>query len=220
MPNNPHPHSQYHVFSNQKNTIKTKDAHGDVGQDKRANTSARAASDQPARSRILMRAEQSATKAQRSQNPSSDTRRRVQLTLWVRPIVKDEIERRAKREGIKPSPCGAALLEKALQQTVDLEYSALLRPIIEDSIRQNLQQMSHRLALLLVRNAFASEQTRSVVVNILGRQPKMTDEQLDEILDQSAEAAKNKITKKTPQLKKLEAEIRDWLFSPDNKNHE
>ena len=84
-----------------------------------------------------------------------------------------------------------------LTQEIDLEYSALLRPIIEDAIRVNLQQVSGRLALLLVRNAFASEQTRSLVTNILGRQPEMTDEQLNDILDQSADAAKNKITKKT-----------------------
>jgi hypothetical protein len=219
MQNNSLPHSRQFVFSNQANTTKSKDAHGDVGQDKRANARARTASRQPARSEIPMRAEQSATKTQRTQNPSNDSGRKVQLCLWVRPIVKDEIARRAKREGIEPSPCGAAILEKALQQTIDLEYSALLRPIIEDAIRVNLQQVSGRLALLLVRNAFASEQTRSLVTNILGRQPEMTDEQLNDILDQSADAAKNKITKKTPQLKKLESDIRDWIFSPD-KNHE
>ncbi|HZM25548.1 MAG TPA: hypothetical protein VFC02_27610 [Anaerolineales bacterium] len=211
-------HSDQFIFLKQENHRKNKDAHGDVGQDKRANTSARTASRQPARSSIPMRAEQSATKIQRTQNPSIDTGRRVQLCLWVRPIVRDEIERRAKREGIKSSPCGAALLEKALQQTIDLEYSALLRPIIEDAIRENLQRVISRIALLLVRNAFDTGQTRSLAVNILGRQPDMTDDQLNEILDQSAEAAKNKITKKTPQLQKLESEIKDWLFSPDNKN--
>ena len=158
------------------------------------------------------------TKTQRTQNPSIDTGRRVQLTLWVRPIVRDIVERRAKREGIKPSPCGAAILEKAVQQDIDLAYSALLRPIIEDAIRENLQRVIGRIALLLVRNAFDTGQTRSLAVNILGRQPDMTDEQLNDILDQSAEAAKNKITKKTPQLQKLEAEIRNWLFSPDNTN--
>jgi hypothetical protein len=79
--------------------------------------------------------------------------------------------------------------------------------------------MSTRLALLLVRVAFASEQTRSLVTNILKRQPGLSSEALDDILDRSAEAAKSKITKKTPQLEELIAEVRDWLQATDNKTH-
>ena len=219
MVNNSHPHSRQFIFSNQANTTKNKDAHGDVGQDKRAFPRARIPSRQPARSHIPMRAQPTDTKTPRSQNTPVAKRRTVQLTLWTNPIVKAEIQRIAKREGVSDSAVGAAFLEKALQQNADLEYGALLRPIIESAIQANLQTMSTRLALLLVRVAFASEQTRSLVTNILGRQPEMTDEQLNDILDQSADAAKNKITKKTPQLKKLESDIRDWIFSPD-KNHE
>ena len=77
--------------------------------------------------------------------------------------------------------------------------------------------MSTRLALLLVRVAFASEQTRSLVTNILKRQPGLSSEALDDILDRSAEAAKGKITKKTPQLEKVIAEVKDWLHASDTK---
>jgi hypothetical protein len=219
MVNNSHPHSHQNVFSNQANTTKNKDAHGDVGQDKRAFTRARTASRQPARSHIPMRAQPTDNKTPRSQNTPIAKRRTVQLTLWTNPIVKAEIQRIAKREGVSDSAVGAAFLEKALQQNADLEYGALLRPIIESAIKENLQTMSTRLALLLVRVAFASEQTRSLVTNILKRQPGLSSEALDDILDRSAEAAKSKITKKTPQLEELIAEVRDWLQATDNKTH-
>ena len=219
MVNNAHPHSHQNVFSNQANTTKNKDAHGDVGQDKRAFPRARIPSPRPARSHIPMRAQPTDNKTPRSQNTPVAKRRTVQLTLWTNPIVKAEIQRIAKREGVSDSAVGAAFLEKALQQNADLEYGALLRPIIESAIKENLQTMSTRLALLLVRVAFASEQTRSLVTNILKRQPGLSSEALDDILDRSAEAAKGKITKKTPQLEKVIAEVKDWLQANDNKTH-
>jgi len=211
MSNNLHPQSQQYIFSNQQKTTKNKDAHGDVGQDKRAFTPARAASRQPARTHIPMRAQKTTTKTQRSKNPSIATGRKVQLCLWVHPIVKAEIERRAEREGLHPSPVGSAILEKAIQQNIDLEYSALLRPIIESAIKENLQHMSSRMALLLVRVAFSSEQTRSLVTNILSRQPDLPAEVLNDILDRSAEAAKSKITRKNPELEKVIAEVKGWF---------
>ena len=174
MQNNSLPHSHQNIFSNQANTSKNKDAHGDVGQDKRASTRARIASRQPARSHIPMRAQPTDNKTPRSQNTPVAKRRTVQLTLWTNPIVKAEIQRIATREGLSVSTVGAAFLEKALQQNADLEYGALLRPIIENAIQTNLQTMSTRLALLLVRVAFASEQTRSLVTNILKRQPGLS----------------------------------------------
>ena len=219
MVNNSHPHSHQNVFSNQANPTKNKDAHGDLGQDKRVFTRARIASRQPARSHIPMRAQPTDNKTPRSQNAPVAKRRTVQLTLWTNPIVKAEIQRIAKREGLSESAVGAAILEKALQQNADLEYGALLRPIIESAIKDNLQTMSTRLALLLVRVAFASEQTRSLVTNILKRQPGLSSEALDDILDRSADAAKSKITKKTPQLEELIAEVKDWLQATDNKTH-
>jgi hypothetical protein len=217
MPNNAPPHSHQNIFINQGNTTKNKDAHGDVRQDKRAKTSARVPSQQPARSDIPMRAQPLTTNTPRSQNSPLAKRRTVQLTLWTNPIVKAEIQRIAKREGLSDSAVGAAFLEKALQQNADLEYGALLRPLIESAIQANLQTMSTRLALLLVRVAFASEQTRSLVTNILSRQPNLSAEALNDILDRSAEAAKGKITKKTPQLEKVIAEVKDWLQASNNK---
>ena len=96
-----------------------------------------------------MRAQPTDNKTPRSQNTPVAKRRTVQLTLWTNPIVKAEIQRIAKREGLSDSAVGAAFLEKALQQNADLEYGALLRPIIESAIKDNLQTMSTRLALLL-----------------------------------------------------------------------
>ena len=135
----------------------------------------------------------------------------MHLTLWVKPVVKAELERIAEQEGVSVSKAGGALLEQALQQNIDMQYSALLHPIIEQAIRKHMRSYSTRIAMLLVRVAFDAGQTRSLVTNLLGRHPGVTPKELTEILDGSSKAAKSKITRSTPQLAELIAEVEQWF---------
>jgi hypothetical protein len=149
MTNNLRPHSQRNIFINQEKTAKNKDAHGDVRQDKRAKTSARTATAQPARSHIPMRAEHSDTKTPRSQNTLSARKPKEKLTLWIDPIVKAEVQRRAKRQGLSESEAGAALLKKGIQVDVDMSYGALLTPVFENVLRRYMAARDNRMASLL-----------------------------------------------------------------------
>lgn len=218
MVNNSHPHSHQNVFSKQSNPTKNKDAHGDIRQDKRAFPRARTASAQPARSHIPMRAEALATKTPRSQIQHKAVRRKVQLTLWVEPIVKREILRRAKESGgnISPSEAGAELLKKGMQADLDVQYGALLTPAFENILKRYMVARDNRLALLLVRALIAIEQTRSIAVNTLGRQPAkvhnpLTPDVLNDILDHSLTDAKKKLSRRSPELKELIKELYSWV---------
>ena len=135
----------------------------------------------------------------------------IQLNLWVRPVVKAELERVAKRESVSVSAAGEALLEKALQQDIHTQHAALLETIIEKAIAKHLRSYSTRIALLLVRVAFAGEQTRSIVTNILSRHPGVTQDMLTRILNGSSNAAKRNITRKTPQLETIINEVEQWF---------
>lgn len=69
-----------------------------------------------------------------------------------------------------------------------------------------MRAYSNRLASLLVRSAFASEQTRQLATNILSRQQLhviMPSENLTKLLDQSSMVAKRNITHANPQIKTL-----------------
>src|SRR3712207_5694862 len=92
-----------------------------------------------------------------------------------------------------------------------MQYSALLQPVIEQSIRKEMRGISTRLAWLLVRVAFDAGQTRSLVTNILGRQPGVTPDMLKTILEHSGKAAKGNITRRTPQIADLIAAVEQWL---------
>ena len=219
MPNNLHPHSQRNIFTNQENGAKNKDAHGDVRQDKRAFSRARTPSRQPARSDIPMRAHPTDTKTPRSQNAPVDKRRTVQLTLWVEPVVKAEIQRRAKRDDLSDSKVGAALLKKGMQVDLDMQYGALLTPAFENILKRYMVARDNRLAILLVRACIAIEQTRSLTVNVLGRQPKISPGVLNEILDQSLTDAKKKITRRSPELEELIKEVKSWVVEEKQQEH-
>jgi hypothetical protein len=127
--------------------------------------------------------------------------------LWVKPVVRETIERIAKKEDLSISATGGALLEKSLQQHLDTQYAGLIQPVIEKAITKEMRAYSNRIAFLLVRVAFASEQTRGIVTNILHRQSGVTPEILNEILDGSSKTAKRNISRRTPQLETILTEL-------------
>jgi hypothetical protein len=147
----------------------------------------------------------------RSQKPPKAASKTAKVTLWIKPIVKQELERMAKREGLSLSAAGAAFLEEALRQKLHIQHAVLLQPIIEQAIRRQMRGISTRLAWLLVRVAFDAGQTRSLVTNVLGRQPGVTPEILSTILDNSSKTARGNITRRTPQLTELIEAVEDWI---------
>jgi hypothetical protein len=214
------PHMRTEIYQNQENHQKTKNAHGDVRQDKRAKTSARTATAQPARSHIPMRAEQLNTKTIRTQNTNIATRPKEKLTLWVDPIVKSIVQRRAEREGLSASEVGAVYLKRGVQTDADMQYGALLTPVFESILKRYMTTRDNRLASLLVRACISIEQTRGVAVNILGRQPAKTPtpikpDVLNDILDRSLDDAKKKITNRSPEMKELIKELNHWIVDQE-----
>src|SRR4051794_30080718 len=199
------------IFPQQQKPTTGKATDAGVGQDKTALTRERAASSQVAPQRNMPRSHALNYSNQRTITPNRNKKRTVELSLWVDPVVKDEISRRAKRNGLSISATGGALLQRALQESIDMEYGALLEPIIREEIRRSMRSYSSRIALLLVRVAFSAEQTRALVTNILDRQPGVDPDILNTLLDHSANAAKRKITAKTPQLQHIIAEVESWF---------
>lgn len=143
---------------------------------------------------------------------TSPKRQTVQVASWVKPPVKSELERIAKKENLSVSAVIAALLEEALRQKLHLQHAILLEPLIEKAIAQNMRQIATRLSWLLVRVAFDAGQTRGIVTNILGHQLGAKQDLLKEILADSAKSAKGNITRRTPQMTELMEAIEKWLL--------
>jgi hypothetical protein len=215
MTSNGKPQFSTNIFQNRSNGVLTDAVNATVVQDKTALTRGRAASAQPEPREKAARSRGTNNKTARSKKHGSSKRKTVHLVLWVKPIVKSELQRIAEQEGLSMSKAGAAFLERALQQNIDMNYHPLLHPVIKTAIREEMQGISSRLAWLLVRVAFDTGQTRALVTNILGRQQGMTEDMLKNILAMSQQTAKGNITRKTPQLTELMEAVEKWLYAED-----
>jgi hypothetical protein len=201
------------IFQQQSKVVVADAGDASVRQDKTALTRGSPAASQPEPLPNPARSHPLNNNPQRSKKHGSTKRKTVHLVLWVNPIVKAELQRIAEQEGLSMSRAGGALLARALQQNIDMRYSAFLTPVIETAIKKEIRSFSNRIAMLLARTLFASEQTRSLTTNILGRQPGITEDLLKHILAMSQKAAKGTLSRKTPP--ELIAAIEQWLLSSD-----
>lgn len=170
-------------------------------QDNPAPPRARAASPQPGSPKKDTRSRQLQTNNPRSQKLTSRKTKAVQVVMWVKPVVKAELQRLAETQGLSMSSTGAAFLEKALQQNLHSQHTMLLDTVIEKAIGKHMKAYSNRLAVLLVRSLVTTDVVLSLVTNILGRHPGMTQKDLANILTASDTKARANITRITPQLK-------------------
>jgi hypothetical protein len=217
MKNTVHTQSLRNVFERQSDTANGQQPRSGVWQDKYAPKVVRAATTQPVTQKNRARTRQLDINSSRTKNYSRK-RQTVQIAAWVKPSIKAELQRIAMREGLSVSQTCGALLEEALQQNLYTQHTALLDPIIEKAIRKHMRSYSTRLAVLLVRSLFTSEQTRSLTTNVLGRQPGVTPKELNDILDGSSNAAKRNITHVTPQLTALVEEVEKWMQEGEKTN--
>jgi hypothetical protein len=217
MASNGKPQFLRQVFSLQSNGAAAKAVNASVRQDKVRTSSVHRGTRQPVTVTKRTRTDGSGTKTPRSKNSPIRKKQRVLVGLWVKPRVKEELQRIAQTEGISLSSVGSALLEEALQHSLSARYAPLLEPIIRNEIRQQMRGISSRLAWLLVRVAFDTGQTRAIVANILGRQQGITEDVLKNILAMSQRTAKGNITRRTPQIAELMEAVEKWLNAEDEK---
>jgi hypothetical protein len=209
--------SAKNVLFHQPKSVINQLAHGDRRQDKARKTSDRAATRQPASVNQAIRAEPLNPPRTRSKTPIVQKTPTVHLDLWVQPVIKTELQRLATQEGLTMSATGAALLEAALRQKLHIQQGVLLQPLVKQAIREQMQGLSNRLAWLMARNVFTSEHTKSLVTNILGRQPGMTEETLKTIFRMTREAAHSSLTRRTPELEELIDAVKKFLDAEEDR---
>ena len=217
------PQIPQNIFIQQKQAVSFQRSRGDVRQDKSAALGGRVASVQPERPAPVLRAQQEDTQPPRTQNNTTHKRKTVPLTLWVKPFVKAEVQRLVtleEQEGkadVSLSSVGGAFLERGLQQNVDMQYGALLGPIIENAIDRRMRARDNRLVALLVRIAFETGQIRGIVTNNLAIQPGITEDIIQTVLTNSEKDAKKNITRKTPQITEMLEELATWMTVEEEK---
>src|SRR5436190_4165577 len=140
----------------------------------------------------------------------SRTRQTVQVSAWVKPAIKAELQRLAQQDGLSLSQTCGVLLAEAIRQKLHIQHAILLQPIIETTLNKHMRSLSTRLALLLARGAFESGQTKRLVVHVL-KHSGVNQAMLKAILEDASRGARMNLLRKTPQLETVLAEVQAWL---------
>jgi hypothetical protein len=118
----------------------------------------------------------SAKSAPTPANPQADNRQkhhgsetRQTLQIWGRaPLAtKVKIQAMAKAQGLSESEVVVSLVQKGLQIDGDVQYGAMLRPVIQDQIHKDIQSYSNRTANINFQALYAAEQNRLMSIHIL-----------------------------------------------------
>ena len=65
------------------------------------------------------------------------------------------------------SATARAFLARGVQANIDMQYGAMLRPVIQDQIHKDIQSYSNRTANINLQALYAAEQTRLLSIHIL-----------------------------------------------------
>jgi hypothetical protein len=147
-----------------------------VRQDKSGLIRDRAASDQPYRTADEIRANQNSVHSPQSNTtgihpPPIDSiesdETLVPITIQIPKTWKAQIQRLATQEGESDSATARAFLGRGLQANIDMQYGAMIKPVIERAIRDNFQGYSDRQANINLQTLNSAEQNRNLSINIL-----------------------------------------------------
>jgi hypothetical protein len=145
-----------------------------------------------------------------SEGKRSSKRQTVKLTVWMKQPVYEEIQRIASHTHLSLSKIGATALEEWVHQRIHTQHETLLYPIIRQIIREELRTFGNRVVFFLMRIAFAAEQSRILITNILDRVLRLVhapEQTFTSLVDQSNKMAQRNIINKSPQIKSL---IDEW----------
>jgi hypothetical protein len=148
----------------------------------------------------------------RSQSRYMSKVKLVHSTIWLDPRVRAEMERIARAEGITFSEVGARACAAWVRYTIQHQQEALFEPRLRHMMREEIQALGERIVFFEMRNAFASEQTRILTIDLYKRQLKhegVSQERFYELLDDSDKMAQKNITQHSPKFKTMLAERKE-----------
>jgi hypothetical protein len=206
MPNSIRPHLSTPVFSNQQKAKPPAPKTREVGQDKGhfENAPSVAAHAAPFVKEGGARALN--TKTVQRQKTTSGRAKLIHSTFHAEPRVHAEMQRLAGEQGLSFSETVNAACRFYATATIEQQHAGTLRDVLRQTIREELHAFGHRIVYFLLRIAFAAEQGKLLITNVLKFVLKLSG--LDHrtyvtLVDESAKRARRNILANTPQFKAL-----------------
>jgi hypothetical protein len=103
----------------------------------------------------------------RPKHHGSETRQTSQIWGRAPLTTKVKIQAMAKAHSLSESEVVVSLVHKGMQIDGDVQYGAMLRPVIQDQIHRDIQSYSNRTANINFQALYAAEQSRLMAIHIL-----------------------------------------------------
>src|SRR5688500_18941947 len=103
----------------------------------------------------------------RPKHHGSETRQTAQIPGRAPFATKAKIQAMAKAHSLSASQVVVNLVQEAIQIDGDVQYGAMLRPVIQDQIHRDIQSYSNRPANINFQALYAAEQARLLAIHIL-----------------------------------------------------
>jgi hypothetical protein len=174
-----------------------------VGQDKGARDRAPIKTKKPAPVTNVVRSSLHDTSAGHVQNNHSAKERKVRGSIWMQPRVKLAMLRIAELDDLSFSEACDTALEVYARQKIHDQEEALSEPRFRKIAREENRSLGNRLVFFEMRNAIAAEQTRILTTDLYKRQLQkegISQEQIEQKVDQAYTLARSNVLKKSPQL--------------------
>ena len=91
----------------------------------------------------------------------------VPLTIQIPKRLKAALQRLAAQEGKSDSATARAFLARGVQANIDMQYGAMLRPVIQDQIHKDIQSYSNRNYSMNYQALYAAENARLLTIHVL-----------------------------------------------------
>jgi hypothetical protein len=185
---------------------------GGVRQDKGVLTNALSASQEPAplekggRAHFVNKDSPRSQNAPRIHSLSNARVKLVHTTFWLHPLVRAELERIAQCESLTLSQVGATGLDQWVRGRLHAQHEAVLYPVLRQLVRDELRAFGNRIIFFLMRIAFAAEQSRILITNVLHKltiQMGLPIDNFNKLVDSSNKMARRNIIAHSPEIKRL-----------------
>jgi hypothetical protein len=177
-------------------------AHGGVGQDIYAPGRVYKASGQPVPPSTPAHTGRTSPK-----HHGSQTRQTEQIAGWVLPHIKSEVRRIEKLKGWSQSKTVATMVEQALAHNIGEQFAVMIRATIQDAVKKEIQ--SYRP--LTVQSYYSAEESRILIIRLLGLLLKDIEE-LPDLIARSQKQARDNL-KQSSSSRGVEEDQSPWPSS-------
>jgi hypothetical protein len=137
------------------------------------------------------------------------------MTFHIDPILKADIQRRARLNGNSASAEGEAMLEAKAREDLHKQQAQSLATTMERVHAKANRRMAKKLSFFLTAVLFDVGETKVLTTNLLGMQKGMTEAMLKNILQDADRRTRRRLSRTYPELTEFTQAIEAWLLADE-----